>query len=290
MEKYIEDCLQSLLAQDYPTDAYEILMIDNNSTDTSSRIVRQYPMVRLLREEKQGAYAARNRGIAEAQGAVIAFTDPDCAPGKDWLRTIDVALRSPEVHLVIGRCQLPTRSLTLSLLMAQEHQKLNFILNSATKELYYGYTNNMAVRRDVFDRLGFFLERARGADRIFVRRTVEEYSCDAVRYEAAMHVLHQEITSLWKYFQKQWIYGYSNRLCDEVILTRSPTIRERSRIFRETVRKEGYSAAQASLLLGVFAVCVACYRAGRWSAVWSLGRQSAAEKSGRKGSAQIGGG
>ena len=86
--RYIEDCIKALLAQTYSSTRYEIIMVDNNSIDGSAELVRKYSSIRLLVEPKQGSYAARNRGVAAANGTIIAFTDADCVPAADWLEQI----------------------------------------------------------------------------------------------------------------------------------------------------------------------------------------------------------
>lgn len=57
-------------------------------------------------------------------------------------------------------------------------KKNKYIFNSERKELYYGYTRNMAVRKKLFNEIGPFVEMARGSDVIFVSRYVERYSCE----------------------------------------------------------------------------------------------------------------
>ena len=249
-----------------PENAYEIIMVDNNSTDASAAVVRQYPRITLLTQQKQGAYAARNQGLNIAQGAIIAFTDPDCIPDKHWLSNIAAAMSAAEVHLVLGNCQMAHDTFWLALIAAHEHQRVSFVLNSHTKELYYGYTNNMAVRRAAFDKLGLFAERTRGGDSLFVRQVVEEDSCNAVHYEANIHVRHMEMASLWKYYQKQFIYGRSNRMWSEIIAARPLNIHERLQIFRRTVLTRQYPLTRASLLLALLSIGVICYSMGRWTA------------------------
>lgn len=86
-ERTIEECIKSLLNLDYPKEKYEIIMVDNNSTDNTVEIMKRYP-VRLLHEKKQGPYAARNLGIKNASGEIVAFTDADCIADKGWLRQL----------------------------------------------------------------------------------------------------------------------------------------------------------------------------------------------------------
>ena len=275
-EQYIRACITGLLSQDYPAEAYEIIMVDNNSTDTSAEIVKQHPRIILLTEKKQGAYAARNKGLAAARGALIAFTDPDCVPEKDWLQNIAATLALVNVRVIIGNCQMARDSLSLSLLAAYERTKMQFIHSSYVKELYYGYTNNMAAKGEVFARLGPFAERARGADSMFVRQVVDTFSCDAVRYETSVRVRHLEMIDVWKYYQKQFIYGYSNRLWKELIVGRPLTLGERLRVFWRTIQHERCSLPQAALLLLLISFGAAFYTVGQWTAKWNLRRNPAA--------------
>lgn len=268
-ERYLSENLRGLLEQHYPSTDYEIILIDNNSTDTSSEIVRQYPRVILLSEKRQGAYAARNLGLAKAQGDIIAFTDADCVPNSDWLSRIALALHPAQVCLVLGQCLMARNTLPLTLLASHEEEKIGFICRSQEKELYYGYTNNMAVRREVFERLGSFVERQRGADQIFVRQVVNEYSCDVVHYDPTIRIRHLEMTDLWAYYHKQLLYGRSNRLCSETMSSRPLTASERWQIFRATIRRQHYSPPYTSLLFALLVLGVGWYTLGRWSAKWS---------------------
>lgn len=84
-ENDIGKCLDSLLALDYPS--FEIIVVDNGSTDKTQAIVCQYP-VKMVVEQKRGASTARNTGIKIARGEIIAFTDSDCIVEKDWLKNL----------------------------------------------------------------------------------------------------------------------------------------------------------------------------------------------------------
>lgn len=78
-------CLDSLAQLNYPD--YEVILVDDGSTDATAAIAARYPAVRYLRHEtNQGLSTARNTGIAAADGEIVAFTDADCRADRDWLR------------------------------------------------------------------------------------------------------------------------------------------------------------------------------------------------------------
>ena len=82
----IAACLDAIAEQ---TDAppFEVVVVDNGSRDATLEIVRRHRLgARTAVERARGPYAARNTGIAQARGAIIAFTDADCLPESDWLR------------------------------------------------------------------------------------------------------------------------------------------------------------------------------------------------------------
>jgi len=253
-ERYIKRCVEGLLQQNYSREQYEILMIDNNSTDTSVETLRQYPGIRLLHETKQGAYAARNRGLQEAKGEVIAFIDADCVPSHDWLHKIMLAMEQPDLSIVLGQIEFAVDSIVLSMFAAYEDEKHRYVFNSGKKELYYGHTNNMAVKKKLFDELGPSVEWARGGDTIFVRQAVNKYSCEVVRYCPRIQVRHLEIESLRKLFQKISIYGRSRRGHSHVVRQEPLTNTERLHVFRNVVHNRGYSWIESILLLGFLGI------------------------------------
>ncbi|MEQ1759845.1 MAG: glycosyltransferase [Vicinamibacterales bacterium] len=79
----VDECLRSLVALDYPD--YEVLVINDGSRDDTGEIARRYP-VRLIEVPNGGLSAARNLGLANATGDVVAYTDADVRVEPDWLQ------------------------------------------------------------------------------------------------------------------------------------------------------------------------------------------------------------
>jgi glycosyltransferase involved in cell wall biosynthesis len=95
-EKYIGQCLSSLLAQSYPRELYEIIVVDNASTDRTSEIARGFG-VKVVYEPERGVSRARHRGAEEASGEIIAGMDADAVAPATWLEEIARAFRSDEL-------------------------------------------------------------------------------------------------------------------------------------------------------------------------------------------------
>ena len=80
----LKACLQSLEQLNYPN--YEVILVDDGSTDSTPQIASLFPGVRTIRHPKnEGLSVARNTGIYAATGDIVAFTDSDCRADEDWL-------------------------------------------------------------------------------------------------------------------------------------------------------------------------------------------------------------
>ncbi|WP_224982616.1 glycosyltransferase family 2 protein [Geomonas agri] len=91
-EALLGHCLQSLAGQTLDNERYEVLVIDNNSTDGTSTVVSSFapriPNLRLVHEPRQGVSHARNRGWREAQGELVAYIDDDAQACPEWCERI----------------------------------------------------------------------------------------------------------------------------------------------------------------------------------------------------------
>lgn len=86
-EQFINGCLRSILRQTirFP---YEIIAVDNNSTDSTVSIIHKYPQITLIKEKTQGVSAARNAGAKIATGTILVFVDADCIVPNDHIQKI----------------------------------------------------------------------------------------------------------------------------------------------------------------------------------------------------------
>lgn len=101
---YLSACLRSLQAQDYQG-GYEIIVVDNNSTDGTADLARSFG-VQVLSEPRPGVCWARQRGTCAAAGDIVVSTDADTVYSPGWLSRIDRSFRAdPAVVAVAGPCE-----------------------------------------------------------------------------------------------------------------------------------------------------------------------------------------
>ena len=262
-EPYIERCITALLAQDYPKDRYEIILVDNNSTDRSVEIVKRYPQVHLASETVVGDFAARNRGIRESTGDVVAFTDSDTAPDPDWLTEIARMMAESEVQLIVGNLQYGLKSKLLKLIAAYEYQKSVMVFSGQERDIYFGYTCNMAIRKTAFDTLGEFPKVFRNSDIVFLFKVLDAYGFDAVCYGTEVTVQRLEVSTLWRYLSKHHIYGRDFHRYGSVANARPLSMGERITIFRKTISHGNYSLLKSVFLLGLLGAGALSYDLGR---------------------------
>ncbi len=166
-ERRIEAALESLFQQAYACSRFEILVVDNGSTDATSEVCRdvmaRHPEIatRYVREPRGGLSNARNRGIAEARGDIVAFLDDDAAAETAWLTNVDTMFVDHDVDAVGGKVLPVFEESRPSWL----HPGLDFLVTSldlGDEVVEFNYPRNgpcgtnMAFKRSVFDEIGHF--------------------------------------------------------------------------------------------------------------------------------------
>lgn len=255
------DCIDAVLQQELSADEFEVIVVDNNSTDNSIAIAKQRG-VRVLSELRTSSYAARNSGLREAKGDLIAFTDADCIAKKDWLKGLRDQMDDPRVMVVMGR-DIPTgRTRAIRLLGDYDHFKEQFVMSSENSMIYYGHTNNLMTRRKVFEETRCFYPIPRGADVVFVQQVLEHYGTQAVRYQPDAIVEHTEIRTARDYFRKAFIYGRSARRYSRIVPARPLYNAERFKVLRKQLKESELSLIEIAYLLLLLITGVAIYRLG----------------------------
>jgi glycosyltransferase AglI len=204
----IRQTLDSLVRQDYPVNYFEIIVVDNCSTDHTKEVVLEYargsPMIRLEREcSIQSSYAARNRGILASKGAVIAFIDADMSVGVDWLMRIARSLREePGDYLACG-VELSGNKNTLY----EIYDKITgFPIRLYLGNDHFAPTCCLVVHRSLFMEQGLFDSRLiSGGDLEFGNRVFESGKHQGYRPDIIM--IHPARSSFRSLYQKSFRIG-----------------------------------------------------------------------------------
>jgi glycosyltransferase involved in cell wall biosynthesis len=147
-EKNISPLIESLLDLDYPKELLEIIIVDNNSSDRSKEIVKKYPVKLLGEKNIQSSYAARNKGLRNSKGVVLAFTDADCIVKDSWLKKGIECLQNGGGDIIIGEVE-PQIDHELNIF---EKYDIITSFNHSCK------TWNLITKKTVFDKVGLFNE------------------------------------------------------------------------------------------------------------------------------------
>jgi cellulose synthase/poly-beta-1,6-N-acetylglucosamine synthase-like glycosyltransferase len=149
----LDACLEALAGQSTGETEYEVIVVDDGSTDGSAGVAARYG-VQVIRQKNAGAAAARNRGAQLAQGAILLFTDSDCEPLPDWLEQILIPFADPRVAGVKGAYRTRQGSVVARFTQAEYEEKYERL--ARMDQIDFVDTHSAAYRRDVFLAQGGF--------------------------------------------------------------------------------------------------------------------------------------
>ncbi len=258
-EACIRHCVQSLLRQEYPLERFEIIVVDNGSSDDTVAILSAYrSQIRILHETRRGPGAARNSGIFAANNEIIAFTDSDCVAEQHWLANLVKPLSDPQVGVVGGRIRAhePVTE------MERYRESLTDHESSIMGKIPTVATVNWASRTaDIRALGGFDCELTQGEDSDLSMRMF--FAGHAFRYQPDAVVFHRNEKTLAQLFRVGAKHGMASvRLA-----------RKHAASYREMGIRRVYPQTYSQLLKGCFAVltgdkrqralCDVCFQTGK---------------------------
>ena len=212
----IQELLNSLSEQQLPCDQFEVLIVDDGSTDDTETWVTEFiestdMPVRFIRQDHQGPGAARNFGMEKARGDIFVFIDSDCTAPPNWLSVIKKAFDDdPELRAFGGRDD--ARADFPPLLLAINYSMTSFLTTGGMRggkkkrlAKFYPRSFNMGLHRQLYDKIGGFGSLRHGQDIEFSNRIIK--SGDKVAYLRDSVVYHKRRTSLRKFFRQVFNWG-----------------------------------------------------------------------------------
>lgn len=205
----LKACLDSLVILKYPD--YEVILVDDGSTDGTPQITSLYPRVRYVRQPHRGLSIARNTGISSATGEVIAFTDADCRADEGWLYYLMGELVENQVAGVGGPNYLPSEdSAVAAAVLASPGGPAHVMLTDRIAEHIPGC--NMAFYKWALDEAG-------GFDGVFHEAGDDVDICWRLQqrgyqlgFSPAAFVWHHRRSTISAYLKQQKGYGEAEAL------------------------------------------------------------------------------
>jgi biofilm PGA synthesis N-glycosyltransferase PgaC len=213
-EKNIGQLLQALQEQTYPSILFEIIVVDDHSTDATASIVKQYPTVKLLqlKEEHINSYKKKaiETGIAAASGELIVTTDADCIPSREWLKTIASFHEKNNSVFIAAPVVMDCNSSVLQVFQAMDFMVLQGITGAAVNKKKLSMCNgaNLGYDRKTFYAVGGFKEIdniASGDDMLLMHKIWKKHP-DKVHYlKSKETIVSTQPMKTWKDFFNQRI-------------------------------------------------------------------------------------
>jgi glycosyltransferase involved in cell wall biosynthesis len=203
-EGTLKDCIESLLGLDYPKERVEIILVNNGSTDGTMALLNQYKTaIKILHEPKRGPAAARNRGLLEAKGDVVAFTDSDCIVERNWLRNLVAPLQDDGVGIVGGKnlAQRPCNSIGQFGEHINNHDKA---INGITPP--YAITMNWSSRLSVLNEMEGFDDRLIRCCDVDLSYRIHQAGY-TLAYQPRAIIWHKNDQALSGLFKKGYLHG-----------------------------------------------------------------------------------
>lgn len=203
----IARCLGAIAAGDLDRDALEVVVVLDGE-DVAEPAVPDGLPVRVLRTDRGGPAVARNRGALLARGDVLAFTDDDCTPARDWARRLLAHVDARPDALVGGRF---VNALRHNGWAEASHLVLDVVVDRTVRTgapIAFVPSANMALRRDIFHGVGGFDERfpqAAAEDRDLCARCLEAGHPIALAPDAVVH--HHNDLSAAGFWRQHLAYG-----------------------------------------------------------------------------------
>lgn len=150
-------CLDALSRQTLGRELFEVIVVDNGSTEDIRVVCDRFDGVRYAVESRRSSYAARNTGIERSCGAILAFTDSDCIPAEDWLAKGRSYITSDETcGLIGGEVELFFRNPKNPTAVELYETLTAFPQENNVREQNFSVTANMFTTRAVLDAVGCF--------------------------------------------------------------------------------------------------------------------------------------
>ena len=200
-EKNIRRCLESIQKQSYPVSKFEVIIVDDHSTDGTADVVRNFPISNVLlvdlkdhlQDNKVNSFKKKAiaTGIAHASGELIVTTDADCEMHPDWLFSLAAFHTEKKAAFIAAPVRMHGPKTLLSIFQALDFLTLQGITAASVYSRFHNMCNgaNLAYPKSVFNEVGGFSgidHIASGDDMLLMQKIADRYP------EKIFYLRHQQ--------------------------------------------------------------------------------------------------
>lgn len=206
--KTLAGCLESALKQNY--NDYELIVADNNSTDGTKKIIKDFgnkdKRVKYVFEPERGRGSARNAGVKKASGEIIVMTDSDCIVPESWIKEITEPIRSGKTEIVQGNEDDLIGNYWTK--MQQEFNR-KFLKSHAHGNCYIDHvdTKNFAIKKEVLRSVGLFNESLKNFEDFELNIRLRKRG-EKIYFLESSKVKHYHKDTFWSLFKRRIDQGY----------------------------------------------------------------------------------
>ena len=213
-EKNIGNLIRALERQTYSRHLFQIIVIDDHSTDKTAEIVLQFPGVKLLqlKENKINSYKKKaiETGIAAASNELIVTTDADCIPPEEWLQSIVSFREKTNAGFIVAPVAFNCSSKLVEVFQAMDFIVLQGITGASVYKKVLSMCNgaNLAYEKKLFTEVGGFTgidHIASGDDMLLMHKIAKKFP-ERIRYLKSKDAIVSTLPMpTWKQFLNQRI-------------------------------------------------------------------------------------
>jgi len=196
-ELTIKDCISSIKSQKYPKEKYEIIVVDDESSDNTVQVAKKAGADNVIAIQHSSSGTARNTGSKIAKGRILSFIDSDCMAQNEWLKTIE---KEFQTNQVIGGPILNGKP--NSVVAWAEYLMESSDFNEHKKRSFVNFVPacNQACTKEIFEKVGGFKE-GRTTEDVHFGHTLQKAGVKIV-FVPELQVYHMFDTKFKKYISK----------------------------------------------------------------------------------------
>ncbi|MDD4893795.1 MAG: glycosyltransferase [Candidatus Omnitrophica bacterium] len=209
-QRYIKRCIDSVLKQSLPSDQYDVIVVNDGSSDDTGTILKGYGnKICVISQLRKGPAVARNLGARHGRGKVLLFTDADCIADVNWARNMLVPFSNANADIVQGVYRTNQKQMVARFAQIEIEQRYYRMEVKQCIDMIGTYS--AAFRKEIFERFKGFNETfpmASGEDLEFIWRIRNQSKDVKIVLNRDAYVFHTHPATFRAYWQQKYFRAY----------------------------------------------------------------------------------